>query len=101
MMRVPVTAALLAGAVAVALHAAAWGAAAGVVAKSVHPPPLQSALALGGSALLLRVVNVASHRRRMVAIGAILVAFGIAMVLYRSICNSPATDSWATASNTR
>jgi len=80
MMRVPVTAALLAGAVALAVHAAAWGAAAGVVAKSVHPPPLQSALALGGSALLLRVVNVASHRRRMLATGAILVAFGIAMV---------------------
>ena len=79
-MRLSVTAALLTGAAALALHAAAWGAAAGVVAKSIHPPPLQSALALGGSALLLRVVNVASHRRRMAAIAAILTAFAIATV---------------------
>src|SRR5258705_7167229 len=79
-MRIFVTAAMLAGAAALAVHAAAWAAAASVVAKSVHPPPLQSALALGGSALLLRVVNVASHRRRMAAIAVILAGFGIATV---------------------
>jgi hypothetical protein len=77
---VAVVAALLAGAAALVLHAATWAAAAGVVAKSVYPPPLQSALALGGSALLLRAVNVSSHRRRMVWMGAILAVFGIAMV---------------------
>ena len=80
MKRFAVTASLLVAVAVLALHGSAWFAAAVVVMTSLHPPPLQSACALGCSALLLRVINVASRRRRTVAIVAILGAFGAATV---------------------
>ncbi len=80
MKRVVITASLLAAVAVLALHTLAWCAAAVVVLKNLHPPPLQSACALGASALLLRVIDGASRRRRMIAMAAVLAAFGLATV---------------------
>jgi hypothetical protein len=63
-----------------ALHASAWLPAAWVVARNLHPPPVQSAVALGASALLLRVTDIASRRSRMIAAFVILAAFGTATI---------------------
>jgi hypothetical protein len=63
-----------------AVHAVAWIAGAAVVVRTLHPPPIQSAVALAASALLLRITDVtAAGARRLAAVG-VLVAFGVATV---------------------
>jgi hypothetical protein len=67
-------------AAAVALHIGAWFAAAIVIAKDFHPPPLQSAVVLALSALLLRLGELSSRGTRLRAAIAALAVFAVAMV---------------------
>jgi hypothetical protein len=77
-----VLAASLVGAAALALHIGAWIAAAIVIAKDLHPPPLQSAVVLALSALLLRIGEKLSSRRgRICAVMGALAVFAVAMVV--------------------
>ena len=77
-----VLAASLVAAAALVLHVGAWFAAAIVIAKDLHPPPLQSAVVLALSALLLRIGEKLSSRRGRIraAMGALAV-FAVAMVV--------------------
>ena len=72
-------AAALAAAAALAFHALASIAAATVIARDLTAPPLQSAVVLALSALVLRVSDVAPRAWRIRATAAALVVFGIAM----------------------
>jgi len=76
-----VAAALLIAAIALTLHAGAWIPALVVIARNLHPPPLQSAVVLGLSALLLRVGDVSSRRWRTRAVMAALALFAVAMTV--------------------
>jgi hypothetical protein len=52
----------LVAAAGLALHIGAWFTAAIVIARDLHPPPLQSAVVLALSALLLRIGELTSRR---------------------------------------
>ncbi|PYR66782.1 MAG: hypothetical protein DMF88_15220 [Acidobacteria bacterium] len=71
---------LLLAAAALVFHAAAWIEAAVIIARGLKPPPLQSAVVLALSAMLLRVTDVTSRRWRIRATSATLILFAIAMV---------------------
>src|SRR5204862_5127543 len=73
-----VQALLLLAAAALVFHAAAWIEAAIILARDLKPPPLQSAVVLALSAVLLRVADVTSHQWRIRATVAALVIFAIA-----------------------
>ena len=72
-------AATLAAAAALAFHALASIEAATIIARDLTAPPLQLAVVLALSALLLRVSDVAPRAWRIRAAVAALVVFGIAM----------------------
>ena len=76
-----VLAASLVAAAALALHIGSWFAAAIIIAKDLHPPPLQSAVILALAALLLRVGELSSRRGRIRAAMAALAVFAVAMVV--------------------
>ena len=71
---------LLITAAALAVHVATWSAAAVVIAKSFHLPPIQSYLALACSALFLVVTDRLPRHRRVPAACAILTLFGLLTV---------------------
>ena len=74
-----VRALLLLAAAALVFHAAAWIEAAVIIARDLKPPPLQSAVVLALSAVLLRVADVTSRTWRIRATTAALVVFAVAI----------------------
>jgi hypothetical protein len=76
----PVQVLLLLATAALLFHAAAWIEAAVIIARDLKPPPLQSAVVLALSAVLLRVADVTSRHWRIRATVAALIIFALAMV---------------------
>lgn len=72
---------LLLAAGALLFHALAWIEAAIIIARDLKPPPLQSAVVLALSALLLRLGDVASRTWRIRATVGAMVVFAAAMML--------------------